>query len=469
MPAPIPQSTTSARKVAGFFTDCGFQSAPEHRSSIRAAWGRARSILTSLCLAASALLAAGVARAEENRPRVIVSSDIGGTDFDDFQSFVHLLVYADRIDLEGMIASPWGEARDRVANIHKIVDIYAKDQPALKAHSALYPEPAKLHAISKQGGSDSADLRGWGEPTEGSKWIVECAKRDDPRPLWVLVWGGIDDLAQALHDDPSILPKLRVYYIGGPNKKWATTAYDYIAREHPGLWMIENNSTYRGWFTGGDQSGDLGNKAFVDQHVKGHGALGDYFTTIAPSVKMGDTPSLTYVFGKNPEDPARDSWGGSFVQAWDRPRVVFEQAPAATDVVETFSIVELRYASAAKPSASATATLMVDRQEFPGFQRPDGGWVFLFSPKESKTWSYSIKSNQPDLDGKTGGFTSRDADPSLAQRPSARHPNWWTDNPDPNVADGKNPGAKTLSIHRAEFLRDFAARMDRCKTPAQGE
>src|SRR4051812_535981 len=47
------------------------------------------------------------------RPRVIVSSDIGGTDFDDFQSFVHLLVYADRVDLEGMVASPYGPARDR--------------------------------------------------------------------------------------------------------------------------------------------------------------------------------------------------------------------------------------------------------------------------------------------------------------------------------------------------------------------
>ena len=29
------------------------------------------------------------------RPRVIVSTDIGGTDPDDFQSMVHLLVYAD--------------------------------------------------------------------------------------------------------------------------------------------------------------------------------------------------------------------------------------------------------------------------------------------------------------------------------------------------------------------------------------
>ena len=42
------------------------------------------------------------------RPRVIVSTDIGGTDPDDFQSMVHLLLYADVLDLEGLISSPYG-------------------------------------------------------------------------------------------------------------------------------------------------------------------------------------------------------------------------------------------------------------------------------------------------------------------------------------------------------------------------
>ena len=80
---------------------------------------------------------------------------------------------------------------------------------------------------------DSAGLDGFDRPTEGSAWIVQCAERPDPRPLWVLVWGGIDDLAQALHDEPAIAPELRVYFIGGPNKKWSATAYDYIARAAP--------------------------------------------------------------------------------------------------------------------------------------------------------------------------------------------------------------------------------------------
>ncbi len=41
------------------------------------------------------------------RHRVVVSTDIGGTDPDDIQSMVHLLVYADVLDIEGLISSPY--------------------------------------------------------------------------------------------------------------------------------------------------------------------------------------------------------------------------------------------------------------------------------------------------------------------------------------------------------------------------
>jgi hypothetical protein len=88
------------------------------------------------------------------------------------------------------------------------------------------------------------------------------------------------------------------------------------------------------------------------------------------------------------------------------------------------------------------------------------------SPKEAKTWSYTIKSNQPAFDGKTGGFTSVLPSPDPVARPSARYPHWWTDDPDPQFADGPHQGANTVSRWRAEFLRDFAARMKRCQSPA---
>ena len=407
----------------------------------------------------------GRAASDLPRPRVIVSSDIGGTDFDDFQSFVHLLVYTDVIDLEGMLASPWGPARNRKENILKIIDRYAADFSNLRTYSNRYPSPDQLRSITKQGGSDSADWRGWGDRSEGSDWIIQCAKRNDPRPLWLLVWGGIDDLAQALHDDPGIKSKLRVYWIGGPNKKWSTTAYDYIAREHRDLWIIEANSTYRGWFSGGNQSGDLDNTAFVGAHVKGCGALGDYFVTIAPRIKMGDTPSLAYVLGDAPENPTHDSWGGHFVRAWDRPRHTFEHPPAAPDTVEIYAIVELCYRPTGSAPRNAVAKLVIDRQEFPGFSGSDGVWHFLFSPKDAKTWSYRIVSDHPGLDGQTGGFTSVLPSPSRAAEASPRYPNWWTDDPDPRWREGQEQGAKTVSRWREDFLRDFASRLLRCKSP----
>ncbi len=202
-----------------------------------------------------------------DRPRVLISTDIGGTDPDDFQSMVHLLLYADVLDIEGLISSPFGPGRK--ADILRVVDAYERDYPRLVTHSARYPQPDDLRAITKQGAIDRVGPPGVGAPTEGSDWIVRCARRDDPRPLYVLVWGGIEDLAQALHDAPDILPKLRVYFIGGPNKMWSVEAYNYIEKHHPDLWIIEANSTYRGWFVGGNQTGEWGNKGFVAEHVAG--------------------------------------------------------------------------------------------------------------------------------------------------------------------------------------------------------
>lgn len=412
---------------------------------------------------------------EKNRHRVIVLTDIGGTDFDDFQSMVHFLLYADLFDVEGLISSTMG-GQGRIDHIHKVIDCYEKDYVNLKTYSDRYPTPETLRAITRQGAIDSAGLRGYTKPSSGSEWIIQCAKRNDIRPLWILVWGGIDDLAQALHDDPSIQPKLRVYFIGGPNKKWATTAYDYIAREHPNLWIIEANSTYRGWFVGGNQQDPWGNDSFVAKHIAGRGALGEFYakgitfeSQIRSTIKMGDTPSVAYLLGKTPEDPSRESWGGSFIRSWDRPRYTFRYPPTTEDKIESFSIVEIIYAAGQSTSADDRATLVVDKQDFPGFADDTGAWHFFFSPKQAKTWNYTIKSTIQKLDNQTGGFTSFWPQPEQAVRPSSRYPNWWTDNPDPSVAEGVHQGAKTVSRWREEFLGDFAQRMLRCQSPAPSQ
>ena len=121
---------------------------------------------------------------------------------------VHLLIYSDMLEIEGLISSPYGPGRKQ--HILDVIDCYAQDFAKLKSYSSKYPTPDALRAITKQGETEVAPYAGVRVATEGSRWIIECARREDPRPLHVLVWGGIEDLAQALYDAPEILPQLRV-------------------------------------------------------------------------------------------------------------------------------------------------------------------------------------------------------------------------------------------------------------------
>ncbi len=397
-------------------------------------------------------------------PRVLVSTDIGGTDPDDFQSMVHLLVCADRLDLEGLVSSPFGPGRKR--HILEVIEKYERDYPSLSTYSPHYPSPDRLRGMTKQGALDSVGYSAVAEATEGSDWIVRCARRPDPRPLHVLVWGGIDDLAQALHDAPDILPRLRVYFIGGPNKKWSADAYQYIADQHRDLWIIEANSTYRGWFVGGDQSGDWGNARFTAARLAGQGALGDYFTThLGGTIKMGDSPSVGWVLSGPTDDPTRDSWGGRFVRAWDRPHAIFTRLTTAADRIEQFGVMEWRLPVEVRAGAAPTAIMVYENQRLPGHW--DGAAMrFRCCPREIKVNTFRIESDLPTLEGLTGAFTSFPPPASSLERPSATLPNWWTDDPSEAQAEGEHQGARSVSRFRHAFLEDFAVAIARCATPA---
>ncbi|MEP7343553.1 MAG: DUF1593 domain-containing protein [Acidobacteriota bacterium] len=398
------------------------------------------------------------------RYRVLVSTDIGGTDPDDFQSMVHLLAYADSFDIEGLISSPYGPGRKE--HILEVIDRYERDYANLKTYSPRYPTPKALRAITKQGALESPGFAGVGTPTEGSEWIVRCARRRDARPLYVLVWGGIEDLAQALHDAPDILPKLGVYFIGGPNKMWSVDAYNYIEQNHRKLWMIEANATYRGWFTGGNQTGEWGNREFVAAHIAGRGALGDFFNTrLKGVIKMGDTPSVGWLLHGNPAEPSQPGWGGKFVRIWDERKTVFNRLTTEADQVEVFGVVEFALPVPAGFSAANTAKMIFDNR-IPAAGVHEGKVLrFRFATRDAKVWPYTIKSDFAGLDGQAGKFTAVPPPIERTSKPSTLHPNWWIDDPDPAAAEGVHPGAKSVSQWRVDFLRDFASRMLRCQTP----
>ncbi len=321
--------------------------------------------------------------------------------------------------------------------------------------------------LAKQGAIEGAPGRGVSRPTEGSAWIVEQARRDDPRPLWVLVWGGLEDVAQALHDAPDILPKLRVYFIGGPNKMWSVDAYDYIEQHHPTLWMIEANSTYRGWFVGGTQSGTWGNRAFVATHVAGRGALGDYFATLLNgTIKMGDSPSVGYLLRNTLDDPSRPGWGGQFVPVWEGRKTVFERLTTASDVADAFGVVEFVLPVPAGMASHQTARMIVDGR-IPVVGQHEGRVLrFRFSPRDAKVWPYVIESDVAALDGLAGRFSAVAPSVERTRRRSTRHPQWWTDTQDPSAAEGIHAGARTVSQWREALPWRFRGARASCGAQA---
>ena len=92
---------------------------------------------------------------------------------------------------------------------------------------------------------------------------------------------------------------------------------------------------------------------------------------------------------------------------------------------------------------------------------------FRFCPTIAKAHRFTIRSNVPALNGKSGGITVVAPRPDVALRPSLGLPNWWTDDPKEEYAEGGHIGAKTVSRWREEFLRDFAERMVRSARPAR--
>jgi hypothetical protein len=150
------------------------------------------------------------------------------------------------------------------------------------------------------------------------------------------------------------------------------------------------------------------------------------------------------------------------VRAWKRPYARFDRLTTTDDRIEQFGILELWIPLGDGAPEKPAARLVVENQSLAGHAADDGTVRFRFSPKDAKTYRFTIKSNVPAIDGKTGGVTSFKPPPDAAKHASVRHPNWWTDDPALEFAVGPHTGAKTVSRWREEFLRDFAERMARC-------
>jgi hypothetical protein len=105
----------------------------------------------------------------------------------------------------------------------------------------------------------------------------------------------------------------------------------WIAENFPGLFLIRNLRAMRGMYRGGDTS--LGSSRWVQDHIKGRGALGDLYPDYdggdiwsrtlgrVRGIKEGDTPSFLALVPNglgDPERPWLGGWGGRFEGAGRR-------------------------------------------------------------------------------------------------------------------------------------------------------
>lgn len=403
--------------------------------------------------------------AQDPKPRILISSDIGGTDPDDNQSMIHLLMYNDLFEIEGLVSSPsYGDGS--ADSIYAMIDLYEKDYPTLlKQNSAMLP-PDSLRALCKQGSKKAAPYAGFRGSTEGSDWIIRCAKKSEGQPLWILVWGGLDDVAQALHDAPEIRYNIKIYWIGGPNKKWSVNSYAFIASTFPELWFIEVNASYRGFFADEGMPSTLKNATYFSNYIKGNGNLGSAFRNYYKGdIKMGDTPSLFYVMDGDAEKPTEESWGGSFDKFTHSPRYIFNRPTSLKDTVKVYSVVEFHIQGPKIniPADSACFLLHVTAgiglQKWKGYYLGGGKYAVRYTPKQAEQLSYSVSSRITDFPEFSGKITVNNEWPGEASFWDYElGENWYTDRVDPQLFIGKWQGAKTVQMHRKEALLDWAGR-----------
>ena len=289
---------------------------------------------------------ASFAQSHANIYDVVIDTDLGG-DPDDIQSLYRMLHYTDILRIKGIISTPCNDSEehpwDTIPQTQLILEWVKRvdlDHLRKNGYNELIREKDVVRLI--YAGSPTPGLPSPERMSDGSQRLVLLAKRYSPgKPLWVLVWGSLTTVAQALYDDPAIAPNIRIYVIGSTNTEQDKLSRDFVhgfmVEKFNRLWWIENGvlpkgsrETFRGVYQGGEQTGEWNNISFVEQNIRHHGSThqglfhercGDAFPgAIWPrgGLKEGDSPSLLYLLSPvignigNVNDPTSDSWGGTF-------------------------------------------------------------------------------------------------------------------------------------------------------------
>lgn len=287
------------------------------------------------------------------KPRLVVLTDIAPADVepDDHQSLIRLLVYADMLEIEALIAGSGWNSSGRgypaawMEIIKATIDAYERDLPNLMKRAGqtnflplaiesgqqplgYWPSAAYLRSRTMLGSTRLGFE--WLGPTNdspGSQFLIQLADEPDERPIWVAVWGGANTFAQAVwrvqkdrtpEQLKSFLRKFRVYTITDQDKDWGASvpfeisSHQWLRREFEGeLMFVWDESSWLHHCDAGKK-----NWSQYEAYIQGCGHVGKLYPRFKYGVE-GDTPSFLYVLpnGLNvPGQPRFGGWGGFF--AW---------------------------------------------------------------------------------------------------------------------------------------------------------
>lgn len=262
-----------------------------------------------------------------NKHRLIVLSDIEA-DPDDSQSLIRLFLYANQMDILGIVATTSVHQKTFIApeTMHMLIDKYDAVHDNLLLHEPGYPEADYFRNIVKNGLPLYGMLGvGEGKDSEGSELIIETLENDDPRPLWITVWGGVNTLAQSLYkikhtksaaEANRLISKLRVYTISDQDDSGA-----WIRKNFPDLFYIVSPGGYGSatWIAisqsiDGIDNATVSNPWLADNIQQNHGVLGAAYPDVAYGME-GDTPTFLSLIpnGLNAaENPNWGGWGGRY-------------------------------------------------------------------------------------------------------------------------------------------------------------
>ena len=272
---------------------------------------------------------------EYTKQRFFGLTDISEEEPDDLQSLIRLLLYSNAIDIEGLVAtsSEWKAINGTGARpdlIRQAINAYEEDRPSLLRHSADFPEAGHLRGLVAAGNGNDLASTGTGKESGGAELLVEALEREDPRPLWVGIWGGASTLTQALQtlrdrhgNGPrltEVLKRLRVYEIQGQDDAGA-----WVAVNFPEVPFIRSQYQFRALSNRVDGVWPEPRR-YLDEYVEAawfarnirsvNSALGRLYPD-ARYMFEGDTPSILHLIPNGLHDPDsihQGGWGGRFLE-----------------------------------------------------------------------------------------------------------------------------------------------------------